>query len=165
MPMDPVSSSSSEGTLFVTVVLAVGASNEAWAHDIAEKALEDLSPQGITVLDQDENGCWVTRATVGVAYGPDNPVSSAVQGLPGRMQLGSGVTLLRISAIDDARDLVKVFENEELLADLRERGTCSECGARTYRHEECMCDDGGDAEDVADEFDAASREREALLGE
>ena len=29
----------------------------------------------------------------------------------------------------------------------KERSTCSECLARTYRGEECVCDDGGDAED------------------
>lgn len=40
------------------------------------------------------------------------------------------------------------------LDDLRERGTCSGCLARTWRVEECVCEDGGDAEDVRDEFDA-----------
>jgi hypothetical protein len=29
----------------------------------------------------------------------------------------------------------------------KERATCSACGARTYRGEECVCEDGGDAED------------------
>lgn len=35
-------------------------------------------------------------------------------------------------------------EIEELA---KERSTCSVCLARTYRQEECVCDDGGDAED------------------
>ena len=29
----------------------------------------------------------------------------------------------------------------------KERATCSQCLARTYRNEECVCRDGGDAED------------------
>jgi hypothetical protein len=29
----------------------------------------------------------------------------------------------------------------------KERATCSRCLARTYRNEECVCEDGGDAED------------------
>lgn len=38
------------------------------------------------------------------------------------------------------------------------RATCSKCGARTYRQEECVCGDEGDAEDydeaLADELGA-----------
>lgn len=38
----------------------------------------------------------------------------------------------------------------------KQRATCSTCLARTYRHEECVCEDGGNAEDydeaLADEL-------------
>jgi L-2-hydroxyglutarate oxidase LhgO len=33
------------------------------------------------------------------------------------------------------------------IEEAKERATCSVCLARTYRGEECVCDDGGDAED------------------
>lgn len=36
---------------------------------------------------------------------------------------------------------------EEAEAQAKERSTCSVCLARTYRQEECVCEDGGDAED------------------
>lgn len=36
---------------------------------------------------------------------------------------------------------------EPLEQEAKERSTCSACLARTYRGEECVCEDGGDAED------------------
>lgn len=43
-------------------------------------------------------------------------------------------------------DGVPIFSEETREQAARERATCSECGARTYRAEECVCEEGGDAE-------------------
>lgn len=34
-----------------------------------------------------------------------------------------------------------------MIEEAKERSTCSVCLARTYRHEECICEPEGDAED------------------
>ena len=40
-----------------------------------------------------------------------------------------------------------MITEEEAIERAKERSTCSVCLARTYRQEECVCEDGGDAED------------------
>ena len=71
---------------------------------------------------------------------------------------------MRMMGVNPTPDQVRVdrlaHEAEATLDDLRERGTCSQCLARTYRDEECICPDGGDAEDVRDEFAAAMMDAE-----
>lgn len=46
---------------------------------------------------------------------------------------------------EECDEAVSIEDFEEMQA--KERATCSKCLARTYRGEECVCPDGGDAED------------------
>jgi hypothetical protein len=50
-------------------------------------------------------------------------------------------------AADVARDLGEDVREAVAEERAKERATCSVCLARTYRGEECVCEDAGDAED------------------
>jgi hypothetical protein len=49
--------------------------------------------------------------------------------------------------LDDVTIVLTAADREEAEEAAKERATCSVCLARTYRGEECVCEDGGDAED------------------
>lgn len=70
--------------------------------------------------------------------------------------------------IEGTSDLAASFPTrtlEEAVQEARERATCSECGARTYRSEECFCDegDGEDYDEVRDELVAPIEKRDEFL--